>query len=81
MAQQGGLADAAAAQQAGRAPGREVEREVLGHDMAIENDVRRTHEKGRRRHRRATSPYAGINRIRFGVVLPDLSAAWCGSPR
>lgn len=22
----------------------------------------------------ATSPYAGINRIRFGVVLPDLSA-------
>jgi hypothetical protein len=45
--QQGGLADAAAAQQTGRAPGGKFEREIARNQAIAEGDARITHEKGR----------------------------------
>ena len=74
-AQQGGLAHAAAAQQAGRPAAGKVEREAARHHAVAKDDARVAHGEGRGSHHEVTSPYAGINRIRFGVVLANLSAA------
>jgi hypothetical protein len=46
-AQQRGLADSGTAEQAGRASGREFQRQIAGNQTIAEGDARITHEKGR----------------------------------
>ena len=81
-AQQRRLADAAAAQQAGRPAGREIQREIARPRRGRRRRCARRARKGKEKPpTKVTSPYAGINRIRFPGSFLRTSQPRRGSPR